>query len=411
MTLIVIKFGGTSVADTQCIERAADKIVREKLAGHKVAVVVSAMAGMTNRLIGYCNALSDLYDMREYDAVVSAGEQITSGLLAIALQKRGVRTHSWQGWQVAVKTDNVHGKARISSIDTAVLLKALDAGEVAVLPGFQGVSSEGHITTLGRGGSDTSAVALAMALGADRCDIYTDVDGVYTADPRIVPDARKIRRISYEEMLELASLGSKVLHSRSVEMGAKSGVSIQVLSSFGEHIGSALKGTLVVEEEDILEQEIVTGIAHNRDEAKITLVRVEDVPGIAAGVFEPLAKASVNVDMIVQNISVDGYTDMTFTVAEEDLARAHKVIEEQIDMCYDKIITQKNVVKVSVVGIGMRSHVGVANTMFKTLADKNINIHVISTSEIKISVLIDEDYTELAVRSLHAAYGLDQEKS
>ena len=411
MALLVLKFGGTSVADTERIECVADKIVREILAGNKVAVVVSAMSGVTNQLVGYCNQISDIYDLSEYDAVVAAGEQITSGLMAMALQKKGVKARSWLGWQIPIKTNDVHSKARIKSIATEELHKHLDAGEVVVVPGFQGVTEEGRITTLGRGGSDTSAVALAAALGADRCDIYTDVDGVYTADPRIVPEARKINRISYEEMLELASLGSKVLQTRSVEMGAKSGVPIQVLSSFGDEVGSALKGTLVVAEEEIVEQEIVTGIAHRQDEAKVTVIGVEDKPGVAAGIFELLAKAAVNVDMIVQNIAADGRTDMTFTIAKIDLALALKTIEEDMEMSYEKVVTHENVAKISVVGIGMQSHAGVANTMFKTLADKGINIQVISTSEIKISVLIDADYTELAVRALHAAYGLDYEET
>ena len=408
MALIVAKFGGTSVADIDRITHAADKIVREVEAGNKLVVVVSAMSGITNKLVSYCGDISPMHDLREYDTVVSSGEQITAGLMAMALQKRGISARSWLGWQIPILTDNVHGKARIENIDTEELHKRLDSGEVAVIPGFQGVTEHNRIATLGRGGSDTSAVAMAAALGADRCDIYTDVSGVYTADPRIVPAAKKIHKISYEEMLELASLGSKVLQTRSVEMGAKSGVPIQVLSSFGEEIGSARKGTLVTTEDQIMEQELVSGIAHNIDEAKITVVGVEDVPGVAARLFEPLAKAAINVDMIVQNISTDGRTDMTFTVPRGELDLAVKTLRDDTGLAYQDVVVNDNLAKISIVGIGMRSHAGVANTMFSTLADKNINIHVISTSEIKISVLIEADYTELAVRSLHAAYGLDE---
>ena len=406
MAVIVAKFGGTSVADIERIESAADKIKKEVEAGNKVAVVVSAMSGVTNRLVGYCSEISPMHDVREYDTIVSSGEQITAGLMAMALQKRGVSARSWLGWQIPIRTNNVHGKARIESIDTTEINTRLDDGEVVVIPGFQGITDQNRISTLGRGGSDTSAVGVATALNADRCDIYTDVDGVYTADPRIVSDARKLHKISYEEMLELASLGSKVLQTRSVEMGAKSKVPIQVLSSFGEFIGSDRKGTLVTKEEDIVEQEVVSGIAHQKDEAKITVIGVEDVPGVAAKLFEPLADAAINVDMIVQNISQDGLTDMTFTMPRTDLDRAKKVLKEDVKVKYEDIAITEHVAKVSVVGIGMKSHAGVANTMFSTLADKGINILVISTSEIKISVLIEQDYTELAVRSLHAAYGL-----
>ncbi len=408
MSLIVAKFGGTSVANIERIEKAADKIVKEVKLGHKVAVVVSAMSGVTNQLVEYCSDISPLYDVREYDVVVSSGEQVTAGLMAIALQKRGIVARSWLGWQIPIVTDNVHGKARIENIDTNELKNRLDNGEVAVIPGFQGITEQGRIATLGRGGSDTSAVAVAAALKADRCDIYTDVSGVYTADPRIVPAARKIHKISYEEMLELASLGSKVLQTRSVEMAAKNNVPIQVLSSFDEEIGSTRGGTLVTKEDNIVEQELVSGIAHSRDETKITVVGVKDVPGIAARLFEPLAKAAINVDMIVQNISSDGRTDMTFTVPRNEANLAVKTLKEDVDLSYDDILVNDNVSKISVVGIGMKSHAGVANKMFRTLADKSINIQVISTSEIKISVLIEEDYTELAVRSLHAAYGLDK---
>jgi aspartate kinase len=409
MALIVAKFGGTSVADVARIERAADKVVREVEAGNQVAVVVSAMSGVTNQLVEYCGQVSKMHDLREYDVVVSSGEQVTAGLMAMALQKRGITARSWLGWQIPFKTNDIHGKARIEEIQTGELKKRLSSGEVAVIPGFQGVTDAGRIATLGRGGSDTSAVALAAALQADRCDIYTDVDGVYTTDPRIVPAARKIKKVSYEEMLELASLGAKVLQTRSVEIAAKQNVSLQVLSSFDEGIGSDMPGTLVTKEEDIMEQELVTGIAFSRDEAKVTILNVPDTPGVAARIFRPLADANVNVDMIVQNISTDGQaTDMTFTVPKGELERALETLGKQEFLKGAEIISAGNVAKVSVVGIGMRSHAGVANTMFETLAEKNINIQVISTSEIKVSVLIEEDYTELAVRALHTAYGLEE---
>jgi aspartate kinase len=409
MALLVAKFGGTSVADVARIERAAAKVAREVAAGHKVAVVVSAMAGVTNQLVEYCRSVSIAYDEKEYDAVVASGEQVTSGLMALALQKQGLRARSWQGWQVPILSDDMHGKARILDIDAAKLKACLQNGEVAVLAGFQGVSAEGRISTLGRGGSDTSAVALAAAIGADRCDIYTDVDGIYTTDPRIVPKARKLTKISYDEMLEMASLGAKVLHPRSVEMGMKYNIPVQVLSSFGEAVGSDLPGTLMTREEDIMEQEVVNGIACNRDEAKVTIFDMSDKPGIAAAVFGPLATAAINVDMIVQNISPDGKTtDMTFTVAKGDLARAMDLVKNAKDLQGCEIEADENVAKVSVVGIGMKSHAGVAQTMFKTLADRGINILVISTSEIKISVLIAADYAELAVRALHEAYQLEK---
>ena len=407
MALIVAKFGGTSVADVERIERAAAKVAREVKAGNKVCVVVSAMSGVTNQLVGYCSEISKLHDTREYDVVVSSGEQITSGLMALALQKQGVTARSWLGWQIPFKTNDQHGKARITDVEAKLLTDRLNDGEVCVVPGFQGVTEEGRISTLGRGGSDTSAVALAAALGADRCDIYTDVDGVYTTDPRVVPQAKKLKRISFEEMMELASLGAKVLQTRSVEIAMKQGVALQVLSSFEDHIGSDLPGTLVVNEEEIMEEELVSGIAFSRDEAKVTLLRVPDVPGVAANVFGPLAKATVNVDMIVQNISADGKTtDITFTVARADLDKAVKTLEEAA-LGYGDMQVADNVAKVSVVGVGMKSHYGVADKMFKTLADKGINIQVISTSEIKISILVEEDYVELAVRALHAAYGLE----
>lgn len=408
MARIVAKFGGTSVADTARIELAADKIAREVALGHQVAVIVSAMSGVTNQLVDYCCAITPVYDAREYDAVVASGEQVTAGLMAIALQKRGISARSWLGWQVPILSDDVHGKARIAEIKTAEMERGLKSGEVAVLAGFQGVTTENRITTLGRGGSDTTAVALAAALKADRCDIYTDVDGIYTTDPRIVPGARKIPRISYEEMLELASLGAKVLQVRSVEMAFKQNVPVQVLSSFDEAIGSELPGTLVTQEEDIMEQYVVNGVAFAKDEAKVTILGVPDVPGVAAKVFGPLADAAINVDMIVQNISADGTkTDMTFTVPEGDLLKTQEVLRAQDLFKNSEVRVDTNVVKVSVVGIGMRSHAGVAQTMFKALADKNINIQVISTSEIKISVLIAREYLELAVRALHAAYGLE----
>lgn len=408
MSLIVAKFGGTSVADVGRIEKAAEKVVREVNAGHRVAVVVSAMAGVTNSLVEYCTQVSPLHDAREYDVVVSSGEQITAGLMAMVLQKHGIPARSWLGWQIPIRTDNTHGKARIESVNAKEIRQRLDDGEVVVVPGFQGITDRGRISTLGRGGSDTSALALAAALQADRCDIYTDVDGVYTTDPRIVPQARKIKRISYEEMLELASLGAKVLQTRSVEIAMKEQVTLQVLSSFEDRVGSDLPGTLVTKEDDIVEQEYVSGVAYTKDEAKVTVLRVPDVPGVAAKVFDPLAQSGVNVDMIVQNVSPDGKTtDITFTIPKIDLPRVVQILEKIEGLEYDEIVTSDKVAKVSIVGVGMKSHSGIANTMFKTLAEKGINIQVISTSEIKISVLIEEDYTELAVRSLHAAYGLE----
>lgn len=408
MTLIVAKFGGTSVADVERIQLAAAKVAREVESGHKVCVVVSAMSGVTNSLVGYCDSISKIYDTREYDVVVSSGEQITAGLMAMALQKHGVAARSWLGWQIPFKTNEQHGKARIVDISTDMLHERLNKGEVCVVPGFQGVTDAERISTLGRGGSDTSAVALAAALGADRCDIYTDVDGVYTTDPRVVPQAKKLKKVSFEEMMELASLGAKVLQTRSVEIAMKQGVALQVLSSFEDHIGSDLPGTLVVNEVEIMEEELVSGIAFSRDEAKVTLLRVPDVPGVAAKVFSPLAKAAINVDMIVQNIAADGKTtDITFTIGRKDLPLAVETLEKA-ELEYEKLVTADNVAKVSVVGVGMKSHSGVADKMFQTLADKGINIQVISTSEIKISILVEEDYVELAVRALHAAYGLEQ---
>ncbi len=409
LALVVQKFGGTSVGDIDRIKNVANKVKKEVEAGNKVAVVVSAMSGVTNQLVKYCNDITEDFDKKEYDAVVSTGEQVTSGLLAIALQNIGVKARSYAGWQVAVKTDTAYGKARIEGIDASTIIKAMDDGEVAVVTGFQGVSDEGRVTTLGRGGSDTSAVALAAALNADRCDIYTDVDGVYTTDPRIVKKAKKIDRISYEEMLEMASLGSKVLQTRSVEMAMKYGVCVRVLSSFLEDPGM---GTIVCEEDEIVEKEIISGITYSRDEAKITLLEVADKPGVSATIFGFLADANINVDMIVQNISEDGKTtDLTFTVPKLELSNAVDIIKKHKEVInYRDIMSAANVVKVSIVGVGMRSHVGVASTMFKSLADKGINIQVISTSEIKVSVLIDDEYTELALRALHTAFGLDKEE-
>ncbi len=404
MARIVQKFGGTSVGDVERIKIVALKVKAEIDRGNEIAVVLSAMSGETNRLVGLVNEMGSLYDAREYDSVVATGEQVTIGLLALALQDLGVSARSWLGWQLPFHTDDVHAKARIQKIDVDELNKRMKTGEVPVVAGFQGIGPDNRITTLGRGGSDTSAVALAAALGADRCDIYTDVDGVYTSDPRIVTKARKLDRITYEEMLEMASLGAKVLQTRAVEMAMKYGQRIQVLSSFEDK-----PGTLVVDEEEIVEKELVSGIAYSRDEAKITLVRVSDKPGVAAAIFGPLSDASVNVDMIVQNESVGGKaTDLTFTVTQADLERAVKTLEKHSDdIGYEKIHSDDNVVKISVVGVGMRSHAGVAQRMFVTLAEKGINIQVISTSEIKVSVLIDEEYTELALRALHTAYGLD----
>jgi len=404
MARIVMKFGGTSVADLDRIRNVARRVKNEVDAGHEVAVVVSAMSGVTNKLVGYCEDASPMYDAREYDVVVSSGEQVTSGLLAIVLQSMGVAARSWQGWQIPIRTDSVHAKARIEDIGTDALDTRMKNGEVVVVPGFQGVGNDNRVTTLGRGGSDTSAVALAAATKADRCDIYTDVDGVYTTDPRIVPKARKLDKITYEEMLELASLGAKVLQTRSVEMAMKHDVRLQVLSSFEEK-----PGTLVCGEDEIVEQELVSGIAYSRDEAKITLIGVADRPGISAGIFGPLAETSINVDMIVQNVSEDGQkTDMTFTVPRGDLKRATQLLaERKEDVNYERMISDSDVVKVSVVGVGMRTHAGVAATMFNALAEKGINIQVITTSEIKVSVLIAEEYLELAIRALHSAYGLD----
>ena len=404
MARIIQKFGGTSVADINHIKNAAGRVKIEYDAGNQVVVVVSAMAGVTNQLVDYVNQRDSVFDPEEYDVVVSSGEQSNAGLMALSIQGLGIKSQSFLGWQIPIQTDAIHSKARIVNIDTAKLENCLSAGKVAVVPGFQGVGSNDRITTLGRGGSDLTAVALAGALKADRCDIYTDVDGIYTTDPRIVSKAQKLDRITYEEMLEMASLGSKVLQTRSVELAMNYNVKVQVRSSFEN-----TSGTLVVSEDKIMEQQVVSGISQSKDEAKITLLKVADRPGIAATIFGPLADAEINVDMIVQNVSEDGKTtDLTFTVGEVDLENAVNVLEKnKSDIGIREIIADSDVVKISVVGVGMRSHAGVAQKMFMTLAEKGINIKVISTSEIKVSVLVAEEYGELAIRALHTAYGLD----
>jgi aspartate kinase len=404
MARIVQKFGGTSVADVGRIQAAAKKVKTELDGGNEVAVVVSAMSGATNQLVDWVRQISPLHDSREYDVVVASGEQVTVGLMALALQELGINARSWLGWQIPLITDDAHGKARILDVKTEALIRHMQGGQVPVVAGFQGVGPESRVSTLGRGGSDTSAVALAAALKADRCDIYTDVDGVYTCDPRIVAKARKLDKITYEEMLEMASQGAKVLQTRSVEMAMNHRVRLRVLSTFEDG-----PGTLVVDEEEIMEKEVVSGIAYSRDEAKITLLKVPDRPGVAAAVFGPLSDANINVDMIVQNVSDDGRTtDMTFTVTKGDSARATKALEgKRKELGFERIVTDPNVAKISVIGVGMRSHAGVALAMFRTLAERGINIQVISTSEIKISVLVAEEYTELALRSLHTAYNLD----
>ena len=416
MARLVMKFGGTSVADLDRIRNVARHVKREVDAGHEVAVVVSAMAGVTNQLVGWCREAAVLHDAREYDAVVATGEQVTAGLLAIVLEGMGVNARSWQGWQLPILTDNAHGSARILDVNGAELIKRFkEFGQVAVIAGFQGMHKEtGRITTLGRGGSDTSAVAIAAAIGADRCDIYTDVDGVYTTDPRIVPKARRLAKIAYEEMLELASLGAKVMQVRSVELGMMHNVPIFVRSSFEkpEDIdpNKPPSGTLICDESEIMEQQIVTGIAFSKDEAQISIRRVQDKPGVAAAIFGPLADANINVDMIVQNVSADGLTtDLTFTVPSADYERARDTIEKaKAAIGFDRLDTATDVAKVSVIGIGMRSHAGVAAKAFKALAERKINIRAITTSEIKFSVLIDAAYSELAVRTLHTLYGLDK---
>lgn len=424
MARLVMKFGGTSVADLERIYNVARHVKREHEAGHEVAVVVSAMSGKTNELVNWVNQMPQItganvpfYDAREYDSIVASGEQVTSGLLAIALQSMGVDARSWLGWQIPVKTDNAHGAARIEDIDGSELVDRMSRGQVAVVAGFQGVAPDNRIATLGRGGSDTSAVALAAGVKADRCDIYTDVDGVYTTDPRMAPSAKRLDKVTFEEMLEMASLGAKVLQVRSVELAMVHGVRTFVRSSFDDpdsidsSEGANPPGTLICNEDEILEQQTVTGIAYAKDEAQISLRRVSDRPGIAAAVFGPLADAHVNVDMIVQNVSEDGsVTDMTFTVPAGDLEKALKTLESSKDAIgYEVVQSDPGMVKISVVGIGMRSHAGVASTAFQALADKSINIRAITTSEIKISILIDQDYTELAVRTLHSVYGLDKD--
>lgn len=412
MGLVVLKFGGTSMTGAERIAAAADKILAERARGHDVIAVVSAMSGVTNDLIKQVETVDqNAVNIPDRDAVVATGEQVTSGLLAIELQKRGAPARAFHGGQVPIITDNSHGRARILSIPDKNLRSVLKSGVIPVIAGFQGVTREGRVTTLGRGGSDTSAVAVAAALNADRCDIYTDVDGVYSSDPRVVNGARKDKKISYEEMLELATLGAKVLMNRSVELAMKWRVPLQVLSSFAPGLGSDHPGTMIVDEKDILEQEVVSGIAFSRSEAKITLLHVADRPGIAASVFGPLADANINVDMIVQNISADGLsTDLTFTLPRGDANRAVQALHTMAGFDANALRTDLNVAKVSVVGIGMASHAGVARTMFKTLADHNINIQVIATSEIRISVLVDERQMDEAVRALHTAYGLDQNK-
>jgi aspartate kinase len=419
---IVMKFGGTSMAGSERIRRVAGIVRRQQAAGHEVAVVVSAMAGETDRLVGFCREANPLYDPAEYDVVVASGEQVTAGLLAMTLQALGCQARSWLGWQMPIHTDAAHAKARIGEIDSKALLASMASGQIAVIPGFQGLSDENRITTLGRGGSDTSAVAIAAAIGADRCDIYTDVDGVYTTDPRIVAKARKLKYVTYEEMLELASVGSKVLQTRSVGLAMKEGVRVQVLSSFiGDDAAPAddIPGTMIVSDEELaklqkdldMESQLITGIAADKNEAKVILTRVPDRPGAVATIFGPLAAANINVDMIIQNVGRDkGETDVTFTVPSADLLRAQTLLEAQKEAIgFNRIITDGKVAKISVVGVGMKSHAGVAATMFRAMADRGINIQAISTSEIKVSVLIDEDETELAVRVLHSAYGLDAE--
>jgi len=416
MARLVMKFGGTSVADLDRIRVVARHVKREVDAGHNVAVVVSAMAGKTNELVAWTRGASPMHDAREYDAVVASGEQVTAGLLAITLQSMDINARSWQGWQIPIKTDNAHGAARILDIDGSELVRRFGEGQVAVVAGFQGIGPDNRIATLGRGGSDTSAVAIAAALKADRCDIYTDVDGVYTTDPRVEPKARRMKRIAFEEMLELASLGAKVLQVRSVELAMVHKVRTFVRSSFVDPDAPGMgdfdnpPGTLICDEEEIVEQEVVTGIAYAKDEAQISLRRLADRPGVSAAIFGPLAEAHINVDMIVQNISEDGSrTDMTFTVPSGDLDRALHVLSGAKDKIgFDVVQSEPGLCKVSVIGIGMRSHAGVAATAFRALAEKSINIKAITTSEIKISILIDGPYAELAVRTLHSVYGLDK---
>ncbi len=410
-----MKFGGTSMAGTERIRTVASLIQREIAVGNEVAVVVSAMAGETDRLVQFCREANPLGDGSEYDVVVAAGEQVTAGLLALTLQGAGVPARSWLGWQLPVTTIENHARARITSIETGALLASMAGGTVAVIPGFQGMMADGRVSTLGRGGSDTSAVAVAAAIKADRCDIYTDVDGVYTTDPRIVARARKLDFVTYEEMLELASVGAKVLQTRSVGLAMKMGVRVQVLSSFVEPGGAPKPGTLIVSDAEIedtqMERQLITGIAYDKNEAKIIITRVPDRPGAVASVFAPLAAAGINVDMIIQNVGREkGATDVTFTVPQADLARSLDILEaSKAAIGFNRLIHESGIAKISVVGVGMKSHAGVAAMMFEALAARGINIQAISTSEIKVSVLIEEDYTELAVRVLYTAYGLDAE--
>ncbi len=410
MARLVMKFGGTSVANIERIRNVARHVKREIDAGFEVAVVVSAMSGKTNELVGWVRDASSLYDEREYDAVVASGEQVTSGLLAIVLQEMGIPARSWQGWQIPIETDDAHGSARIARIDGDRVSEGFGRKEVAVIAGFQGVDpATGRIATLGRGGSDTSAVAIAAAIHADRCDIYTDVDGVYTTDPRVVHKARRLDKIAFEEMLEMASLGAKVLQVRSVEMAMVHRVKTFVRSSFDDP-ANPQPGTLICDEEDIVEQQVVTGIAFSKDEAQITLRKVADKPGVAAAIFQPLAEANVNVDMIIQVVSDDAATtDITFTVPAAEFERARTVLENaRGEIGFSNLQASTDVVKVSAIGVGMRSHSGVAAQAFRALAEKGVNIRAITTSEIKFSVLIDAAYTELAVRTLHSLYGLDK---
>ena len=406
MALIVQKFGGTSVADLDCIRHVAQRVKTEVDAGNEVAVVVSAMSGATNQLVGWASDIGALHDAREYDTVLATGEQVTVGLLAIALQNIGIDARSWLGWQIPIRSDDVHGAARINAVNGKAILERLKNGQVAVIAGFQGIGPDGRITTFGRGGSDTSAVAVAAALEADRCDIYTDVDGVYTTDPRIAPKAKKLSRITFEEMLEMASSGAKVLQTRSVAMAMRHNVNLQVRSCFND-----TTGTLVVSEDSVVEQETISGIAYSPNEAKITIIGLPDKPGIAAGVFGALADQQVNVDMIVQSASsATKKTDISFSVGRDDLQKAVDIINKiKVKLEFESVDASPNVAKISVVGTAMRTQPGVAKTMFETLASKGVNMQVISTSEIKISVLIDSEYTELAVRSLHTAYGLDDD--
>lgn len=409
MALLVVKFGGTSVGDVEHIKNAASKVAAEVKLGHRVVVVVSAMAGVTDQLISYCRSVSPVHDPREHDAVVAAGEQVTAGLMTMALQQRGLSARSWQGWQIPIHTDSGYNKARITDIDATTLRSHLDQGEVAVVAGFQGLGKDGSVTTLGRGGSDTSAMALAAVLKADRCDIYTDIDGVYTTDPRVCERASKLKSITYNEILELSSLGAKVLQIRSVELATRYHVPVQVLSTFANAIGSELPGTMITDEVNSMEQKTVTGVAYSVSDGKITLTNVVDRPGLASIIFGALAHAGINVDMIVQTaVSKEGTTDITFTTPKNELNRAIQVLESERDKIkYAELFTDNNVAKISIVGIGMRTRPGIAAKMFKALADKQINILVAETSEISISVLVAAEYAELAVRMLHTVFELD----